>query len=137
MTTDALSATFSALADPTRRAILTRLAEGSCTVKELSEPFSISAPAITKHLRVLESAGLITRGRDAQTRPCTLEAAPLEEVALFVERYRQFWEGTLERLADYLRDVRAARRPHRLSEAEAARKARSQEGVSHESHRTH
>src|SRR5688572_11722996 len=115
MTTDALTATFSALADPTRRAILARLAGGSCTVKELIEPFSISAPAITRHLRVLENAGLITRGRDAQTRPCTLEAAPLEAVARFVERYRQFWEGTLDRLDDHLRVVQAARRPHRPS----------------------
>lgn len=113
MTPDTLSATFSALADPTRRAILARLAEGSCTVKELSEPFSISAPAITKHLRVLESAGLITRGRDAQTRPCSLEAAPLEEVAQFVARYRRFWEGTLDRLGDYLSEVQAQTRPRR------------------------
>ena len=111
MTVDALSATFSALADPTRRAILARLAEGPCTVKELSEPFSISAPAITKHLRVLESVGLITRGREAQTRPCTLAAAPLEEVARFVERYRQFWEGTLDRLGEYLSEVQARPRP--------------------------
>jgi DNA-binding transcriptional ArsR family regulator len=128
--TDALSATFSALADPTRRAILARLAEGSCTVKELSEPFSISAPAITKHLRVLESAGLITRGRDAQTRPCTLEAAPLEEVALFVGRYRQFWEGTLDRLGDYLRDVQAAKSPHRLSKPKPRAKRGSKRSLS-------
>jgi DNA-binding transcriptional ArsR family regulator len=128
--TDALSATFSALADPTRRAILARLAEGSCTVKELSEPFSISAPAITKHLRVLESAGLITRGRDAQTRPCTLEAAPLEEVALFVGRYRQFWEGTLDRLGDYLRDVQAAKRPHHLSKPKPRAKRGSKRSLS-------
>ena len=129
MTTDALSATFSALADPTRRAILARLAEGSCTVKELSEPFSISAPAITKHLRVLESVGLITRGRDAQTRPCTLEAAPLEEVARFVERYRQFWEGTLDRLGDYLRDVQATK-PQRLSKPKPRAKRGSKRSLS-------
>ncbi len=111
MASDPLSVTFSALADPTRRAILARLADGPCTVKELSQPFSISAPAITKHLRVLESAGLVTRGREAQTRPCALEAAPLEEVARFVERYRQFWEGTLARLGDYLSEVQARTRP--------------------------
>ena len=103
----ALSATFSALADPTRRAILARLSEGACTVKDLSGPFSISAPAITKHLRVLEEAGLISRGREAQTRPCVLDAAPLEGVARFIERYRRFWEGSLDQLGAYLKRVQA------------------------------
>ena len=99
---DHLSATFAALSDPTRRAILARLALGETSVKELSEPFSLSAPSITKHLKVLERAGLITRGREAQWRPCRLEAAPLQEVAVWVERYRQHWEHTMNRLDDYL-----------------------------------
>jgi DNA-binding transcriptional ArsR family regulator len=99
---DHLSATFAALSDPTRRAILARLALGETSVKELSEPFSLSAPSITKHLKVLERAGLIARGREAQWRPCRLEAAPLQEVAVWVERYRQHWEHTMNRLDDYL-----------------------------------
>jgi DNA-binding transcriptional ArsR family regulator len=105
MQTDPLSATFSALADPTRRAILARLAEGSATVKELSAPFSISGPAVSKHLRVLERAGLITQTRDAQWRPCRLEAAPLREVAAWAEDYRRFWDESYERLDEYLRHL--------------------------------
>lgn len=97
--------TFSALADPTRRAILSRLSEGPATVKELSAPFKISGPAVSKHLRVLERAGLIARGRAAQWRPCRLEAAPLKEVAEWAEGYRRFWEESYERLDDYLRDL--------------------------------
>jgi DNA-binding transcriptional ArsR family regulator len=99
---DHLSSTFAALSDPTRRAILARLALGETSVKELSEPFSLSAPSITKHLKVLERAGLIKRGREAQWRPCRLEAAPLQEVAAWVERYRRHWEQTMNRLDDYL-----------------------------------
>lgn len=99
---DRLDATFGALSDPTRRAILARLALGETTVKELSEPFSISAPSITKHLKVLERAGLIKRSRDAQRRPCRLEAAPLREVGEWIERYRGFWEQNMSRLDDYL-----------------------------------
>ena len=99
---DPLSCTFSALSDPTRRAILARLAAGEASVKELSVPFSLSAPSITKHLKVLEGAGLISRSREAQRRPCRLEAAPLQEVAEWVQRYRQFWEAHLGRLDDYL-----------------------------------
>jgi len=99
---DHLSSTFSALSDPTRRAILARLATGEATVKELARPFSLSAPSITKHLKVLEGAGLISRSRDAQRRPCRLQAAPLQEIADWVERYRQFWEASLGRLDDYL-----------------------------------
>ena len=102
MATDTLSLTFSALADPTRRAILERLASGAATVKELSAPFAMSGPAVSKHLRVLERAGLIARGREAQWRPCRLEAAPLEEVAEWAERYRRFWDASYERLDDYL-----------------------------------
>src|SRR6266516_5620127 len=98
MTTDPLSATFSALADPKRRAILARLAEGSATVKELSAPFAISGPAVSKHLRVLERAGLIARGRDAQWRPCRLEAAPLKEAAEWTGRFRAVWEPRFDRL---------------------------------------
>lgn len=99
---DPLSATFAALSDPTRRAILARLALGETSVKELAEPFSITAPSITKHLKVLERAGLITRSRNAQWRPCRLEAAPLVEVSDWVESYRRFWEHRMNRLDDYL-----------------------------------
>src|ERR1700761_9327685 len=95
---DPLSSAFAALADPTRRAILARLALGETSVKELAEPFSITAPSITKHLKVLERAGLITRSRDAQWRPCRLEASPLREVSQWVEDYRQFWESSMSRL---------------------------------------
>lgn len=99
---DPLSITFAALADPTRRAILARLAEGATTVSELSRPFSISSPAISKHLKVLERAGLITRGRDAQWRPCQLRAAPLASAADWLELYRKFWSESFDRLSDYL-----------------------------------
>ncbi|MBI2422539.1 MAG: winged helix-turn-helix transcriptional regulator [Candidatus Hydrogenedentes bacterium] len=107
MATDQLSLTFSALADPTRRAILTRLAFGETSVKELAQPFKMTLPAISKHLKVLERAGLVARGRDAQWRPCRLEAKPLEEVADWVEQYRRFWEERLDRLEDYLRELQA------------------------------
>jgi DNA-binding transcriptional ArsR family regulator len=102
---DQLSVTFAALSDPTRRAILARLAMGETSVKELSEPFSITAPSITKHLKVLERAGLIRRSRDAQWRPCRLEAAPLRNVAEWVEGYRAHWEHALGRLNDYLSNL--------------------------------
>ena len=102
MPTDTLSLTFAALADPTRRAILTRLGAGSATVKELAAPFTISGPAISKHLRVLERAGLIRRGRDAQWRPCQLDAAPIQEVAEWAETYRRFWDASYRRLDTYL-----------------------------------
>jgi DNA-binding transcriptional ArsR family regulator len=107
MSSDQLSATFSALADPTRRAILARLAAGEMSVTELAEPFEMSLPAVTKHLNVLERAGLIARGRDAQWRPCRLEARPLREVADWVEHYRRFWEQRLDRLDDYLKELHA------------------------------
>jgi DNA-binding transcriptional ArsR family regulator len=106
MSTDALSVTFAALADPTRRAILARLAAGAATVKELSAPFAMSGPAISKHLRVLERAGLITRGREAQWRPCQLAAAPLREVAEWAEGYRRFWDASYQRLDEYLEKLR-------------------------------
>lgn len=105
--TDALSATFSALADPTRRAILSRLALGEASVTELAEPFAMSMPAISKHLKVLEHAGLIARGRDAQWRPCRLEAGPLRDIADWVEPYRRFWQGRFDRLDAYLRAAQA------------------------------
>ncbi len=99
---DQLSTTLAALADPTRRAILARLADGEATVNELAEPFRMSLPAVSKHLKVLERAGLISRGRKAQWRPCRLEGAPLKDVSEWLERYRRHWEERLERLDDYL-----------------------------------
>ncbi|ATB30652.1 ArsR/SmtB family transcription factor [Melittangium boletus] len=102
---DRLDATFAALSDPTRRAILARLASGEASVAQLSEPFAMSQPAISKHLKVLERAGLISRGRDAQRRPCRLEARPLAEATGWMENYRQFWEGRFQRL-DTLLDER-------------------------------
>lgn len=105
MSVDHLSSTFAALADPTRRAILARLALGETSVAELAAPFSISPPAVTKHLKVLQRAGLITQGRQAQWRPCKLEAAPLQEAASFIEQYRQFWEQSFDRLDSYLQKL--------------------------------
>jgi DNA-binding transcriptional ArsR family regulator len=104
---DRLSETFGALADPTRRAILARLASGEASVTELASPFAMSMPAISKHLKVLERAGLITRGREAQWRPCRLQAAPLQDAAGWVEHYRRFWEESFDRLDDYLRELKA------------------------------
>jgi DNA-binding transcriptional ArsR family regulator len=108
--TDQLSTTFAALADPTRRAILARLASGACSVTQLAEPFEMSMPAVSKHLRVLERAGLIARGREAQWRPCRLQAAPLKEVADWTERYREIWEQRFDRLENYLQEMQANRR---------------------------
>ena len=107
MTTDHLSATFAALADPTRRAILARLSSGEAPVTELAKPFEMSMPAISKHLKVLERAGLIARGREAQWRPCRLEANRLKEVADWVEEYRRFWEQSFDRLDEYLQVLKA------------------------------
>lgn len=107
MADDPLTATFAALADPTRRAILTRLASGETSVTELAKPFKMTLPAISKHLKVLERAGLIQRSRDAQRRPCQLQAQPLRDVADWVEQYRKFWDERLDRLADYLRDLQS------------------------------
>ena len=100
-----LDATFAALADPTRRAILARLARGEASVTELAAPFDMSLPAISKHLKVLERAGLVARGRNAQSRPCKLVARPLEQAAQWIERYRRFWEDSFDRLDDYLREL--------------------------------
>ena len=110
MTTDRLSSTFSALADPTRRAILARLVSGDASVTELAEPFEMSLPAVSKHLKVLERAGLIARGHEAQWRPCRLEAGPLKEVADWAEEYRRFFEQSFDRLDDYLRKLKKAQR---------------------------
>ena len=107
MSTDRLSATFSALADPTRRAILARLALGETSVTELAEPFAMSMPAVSKHLKVLERAGLIVRGREAQWRPCRIEANALKDVDDWLERYRRLWEERLDRLEDYLKVLQA------------------------------
>ncbi len=107
MQQDHLSSTFAALADPTRRAILARLAAGETSVTALAEPFAMSLPAVTKHLKVLERAGLITRGRQAQWRPCKLEAEPLREASDWMAQYRQFWEGRMDSLEDYLTIIQA------------------------------
>jgi DNA-binding transcriptional ArsR family regulator len=105
MSADPLSQTFAALADPTRRAILARLCSGEATVSDLAEPFDMSLPAVSKHLKVLERAGLVARSREAQWRPCRLDAAPLKDAAGWLERYRQFWEQSLDRLQDYLDEL--------------------------------
>lgn len=113
MPTDALSATFAALADPTRRKILARLAQGETTVTELAAPFTISMPAVTKHLKVLERAGLVTRSRQAQWRPCELRAEPLAEASAWIGGYREFWEASFDRLDDYLQDLKSTTPPER------------------------
>jgi DNA-binding transcriptional ArsR family regulator len=107
MSVDALSTTFAALADPTRRAILARLAQGECTVGELAKPFAMSGPAVSKHLKVLERAGLIARGRDAQWRPCRLQAAPIKRVAEWADDYRRFWDASYARLDTYLERLKS------------------------------
>src|ERR1039458_1805308 len=106
MSEDQLTTTFAALADPTRRAILARLASGESSVTRLAEPFEMSLPAISKHLKVLERAGLIARGREAQWRPCRLEAGPLKEASKWIEHYRRFWEQSFDRLDDYLQELK-------------------------------
>src|SRR6266550_1770655 len=112
MPSDRLSATFAALADPTRRAILARLASGEASVTELAAPFDMSMPAVSKHLKVLERAGLIARGREAQLRPCRLEAKRLKDVADWVEHYRRFWEQSLDRLDEYLLELKNKEKKH-------------------------
>jgi DNA-binding transcriptional ArsR family regulator len=112
MTPARLDATFAALADPTRRAIIARLASGEASVSELAEPFAMSQPAISKHLKVLERAGLISRSRDAQRRPRRLEPAPLAEATEWLERYRRFWEGSFQRLDALLEELKAAEKKH-------------------------
>src|ERR1041384_3324687 len=110
MQADTLSLTFAALADPTRRAVLKRLAAGPANVKKLAQPFAMSGPAVCKHLRVLERAGLIRGGREAQSRPCLLEPAPLKQVVAWAEAYRAFWEASFDRLDVYLQELHAQRR---------------------------
>jgi DNA-binding transcriptional ArsR family regulator len=124
MPVDSLSTTFAALADPTRRAILGRLAAGEKSVTELAEPFDMSMPAISKHLKVLERAGLIARGREAQWRPCRLEAKPLKDVANWVEHYRKFWDESFDRLDAYLKELQAkkAKEAKEAKEKKHARK---------------
>jgi DNA-binding transcriptional ArsR family regulator len=112
MSPDRLSSTFAALADPTRRAILTRLAAGEASVTELAEPFEMTLPAVSKHLKVLERAGLIQRGREAQKRPCRLAPKPLKEASDWIEHYRRFWEQSFDRLDDYLRELTAKESEH-------------------------
>ena len=112
MSPDHLDTTFAALADPTRRAILARLASGETSVTELAKPFEMTLPAVTKHLKVLQRAGLITRSRRAQWRPCRLEATPLREVADWVEQYRRFWDERIDRLEDYLRELQIKEQKH-------------------------
>jgi DNA-binding transcriptional ArsR family regulator len=107
MTADHLSTIFGALADPTRRAILTQLASGESSVTELAKPLDMSLPAVSKHLKVLQRAGLITQGRQAQWRPCRLQAAPLKNASDWIEQYRKFWEESLDRLGDYLRELQS------------------------------
>jgi DNA-binding transcriptional ArsR family regulator len=116
---DALSNTFSALADPTRRAILARLASGEASVTTLAEPFEMSMPAISKHLKVLEKAGLIERGREAQWRPCRLQAAPLQNAAEWLDYYREFWEQSFDRLDDYLLELKNKKPAKRIGKKRA------------------
>jgi DNA-binding transcriptional ArsR family regulator len=112
MNAQRLDATFAALSDPTRRAILTRLARGEATVSELAAPFAMSLPAVSKHLRVLERAGLVARGRDAQRRPCRLVPRPMKEAATWLERYRRLWDESFDRLDEYLRELDTKEKTH-------------------------
>src|SRR5438445_5438262 len=120
---DHLSTTLAALSDPTRRAILARLAAGQATVTELAAPFDMSMPAVSRHLKVLEHAGLITRGREAQWRPCRITAAPLKDVSDWVGRYRRFWTESLDRLDEYLQDVQKKEKKHGHGKHRAKRRA--------------
>jgi DNA-binding transcriptional ArsR family regulator len=122
--TDQLSNTFAALADPTRRAILARLATGEASVTELAQPFDMSMPAVSKHLKVLERAGLIARGREAQWRPCRIEAGPLKDISDWVEAYRTIWEQRLDRLDAYLRELKKSR----LTDADMKNQASKNDG---------
>ena len=117
-----LDATFAALADPTRRAILARLALGEASVTELAEPFAMSQPAISKHLKVLERAGLISRGRDAQRRPCRIEAQPLAEASAWLERYRRIWEANFQRLEGLLEELKAQEKKHGRSKRQGEKR---------------
>ena len=127
-TDDELSATFAALSDPTRRAILARLAQGEATVLELAEPFELSLPAVSKHLKVLQRAGLIEQGRQAQWRPCRLQPEPLRSVADWVGQYRRHWEESFERMDTYLRELQEAQQPAKDQEPENSREQRKGDG---------
>ena len=122
---DALSATFAALADPTRRAILARLARGETAVTELARPFDMSLPAVSKHLKVLERAGLIARGREAQWRPCRIEPKALKSIDDWLEGYRRFWEERLDRLEDYLRELHAKEQEEKQTKTKKKEKTRA------------
>jgi DNA-binding transcriptional ArsR family regulator len=124
MSIDPLSATFAALADPTRRAILARLSKGETSVTELAQPFEMSLPAVTKHLKVLERAGLITRSREAQWRPCRLAPKPMKDASAWLEHYREFWEASLDRLEDYLADLQGQKRPARARKVPTPKKSK-------------
>jgi DNA-binding transcriptional ArsR family regulator len=132
MTSDRLSATFAALADPTRRAILARLISGEISVTDLAEPFRMSLPAVSKHLKVLERAGLIARSREAQWRPCQLNAGPLKEVADWTEHYRKFYEQSFDRLEIYLQGLKAEKRSKDLTQRKQQRK--TQRGAEENKH---
>jgi DNA-binding transcriptional ArsR family regulator len=125
MPTDRLSTTFAALSDPTRRAILARLSLGETSVSELAEPFDMSLPAVSKHLKVLERAGLVARGREAQWRPCRLEAAPMKEATAWLEHYRRFWEQSFDRLEHYLRELKASEQAQGRKKGRAAGRPRN------------
>ncbi|WP_246539319.1 ArsR/SmtB family transcription factor [Telmatocola sphagniphila] len=122
MSADPLSAVFAALADPTRRAILWKLSSGECSVNELAEPFEITLPAVSKHLKVLEKAGLIRRGREAQSRPCRLEPAPLKSAAEWIEHYHRFWEESFDRLDAYLKDLQNQKNPRKKEKKNASKR---------------
>ena len=122
---DRLSLTFSALADPTRRAILARLSNGPASVNDLAAPFSMSLPAVSKHLKVLERAQLITRGKEAQWRPCEIKAAPLKEATDWMEQYRRFWEERFDRLEEYLKELQAQEKPAPVTSAPKRKKTGS------------
>ena len=129
LTPDPLTSTFSALADPTRRAILARLAAGEASVTELAEPFDISMPAISKHLKVLERAGLVARGREAQWRPCRLEAGPLKDASDWIGHYQRFWEQSLNRLEAYLREMTQQEQAAGAPDKPVSRRSRRRRGL--------
>jgi DNA-binding transcriptional ArsR family regulator len=137
MSTDHLSSTFAALADPTRRAILASLAKGETTVQKLASPFDMSLPAVSKHLKVLEKAGLIERGRDAQYRPCRLQPAPLKDVAHWLDRYRQMWEERFDRLESFLQELQAEQKTgkQQMDKSMRTRRARTK-GAKHGSRKS-
>lgn len=135
MTADQLSTTFAALADPTRRAILSRLTSGEASVQTLAQPFDMSLPGISKHLKVLEHAGLIERSREAQWRPCRLQAGPLKEASSWIENYRSFWEQSFDRLEEYLRTIQAKEARHKRKKTAHKNKANATTRRRHHGHK--